>query len=133
MQKLKFGILVCAIVSAMACSKDEDNTCTAPPVAENIIGTWNVSVTSGLAESGMATFKNDGTFTTTPADLFISTSSATSITYKIIETEVNNVKVTMIELSAPRNSGTAFSRDVVKTNECNKIEFEAFGSVSLTR
>ncbi len=135
MQKLKLGILVFGMVVAMGCSKDDDNNThcvTAPPPVENIIGSWTVHFNDdGTLSMGSAAFKNDGTFTTTPADLLVGSSSTTTVkTYKVMDNQIE-----LIAVDSSIGSKEELSYPITE-NTCTKMVIHAsiFNStITMTR
>ncbi len=114
--KFRIGLilLIPVLLLVSSCRKDD---CEAPPVGDNVVGTWKVD-----SESGTVVFQADGTLID-PNDL-------------LIDGEVNGMvldqKTWMIVpgdyllLSAQNQSTSLESEFYIARNDCNHISLEMF-------
>ena len=113
---LRFGLylLVPVLMLVTSCQKDD---CDAPPVGQNIVGTWKVD-----NQSGSVVFQADGTLLD-PNDL-------------LIDGEVNGMVLDnkswmlvpgdYLLLSADNGSTSLESEFYISRNDCNRITMEVF-------
>lgn len=108
--------------------KNEDDSCVAPGLSQNIIGSWTIKNSAfGFSDTGSATFNSDGSIVSNPDGFLISG-------------EVNGVKLTKqsytikdstITLKASSDAGGQFvtSSMDMKSNSCNEIKFDVLGGL----
>lgn len=116
LMKLRFVLIVLLplLVLITSCQKDD---CEAPPVGENIVGTWQVD-----GQSGTVVFQADGTLLD-PNDL-------------LIDGEVNGMVLDekswmlvpgdYLLLRAENGSTSLESEFYIAGNDCNRISLEVF-------
>lgn len=114
---------------ATSCQKNDDVSCTAPALQQNIVGTWKADYepTATAFE-----FKSDGTLDD-PDDAIlggeVNGDKFTVKTYQAIGEDSLYVKA-----ASPTTTNFVETTLPVKENECNKITFEFFGiDGSITR
>lgn len=120
----KIALLALSICLIYSCSSDDDSSCTAPGVAENIIGMWKITGGAGTIE-----FKTDGTYTDPEGDLVdIDGEDLANKTYTATN---DTLSVTAADTSGFTFISAAFP---ITKNECNKISIEIFAiEVDLSR
>ncbi|MCF8237766.1 MAG: hypothetical protein K9I85_06395 [Saprospiraceae bacterium] len=108
-------ILLMPVLLLMASCKKDD--CEAPPVGENIVGTWKVD-----SQSGTVVFQEDGTLLD-PNDLLISGEVNGMVldekTWMLIPGDY-------LLLTASNQSSSLESEFYIARNDCNRISLEVF-------
>ncbi|HBH07621.1 MAG TPA: hypothetical protein DDX92_13560 [Flavobacteriales bacterium] len=111
----RFLLILTLAFVAFSCSKDDENTsCTAPAVEENIIGTWTNNFVTGDVE-----FKTDGTYTDDNEVFFgyeLNGVVYDDRRYNIVEDTLN------LSLFAPSGTDSAVVFYLITDNKCNNIE-----------
>ena len=106
-----------------ACSSDDDSGCTAPDVAENIIGKWKATGGSGTIE-----FKTDSTYTDPQGDLL--DIDGVDLVNKTYSATNDSLHLTAADSAGFQSISTTFAID---KNECNRISLEFIAPFELTR
>ncbi len=112
----RFGLilLIPVLLLATSCRKDD---CEAPPIGENIVGTWKVD-----GQSGSVVFQEDGTLLD-PNDLLIDGEVDGMI---LDEKSWMIIPGDYLLLSATNQSTLLESEFFIARNDCNRISLELF-------
>ena len=123
MKKLLYGtvylLTICVFIN---CSKDEDTSCTAPSITENIVGTWSVTNIQNEGNEGTVTFNADGMGAATPADsAFAPLSETTSDPSEGFNWSYDTASERlMVQYLFPNNGSWTF-RYRVDSNDCEEV------------
>ncbi len=121
---IRFGLLLLipALLLVTSCQKD---TCDAPPVGQNIVGTWKVD-----SQSGSVVFQADGTLLD-PNDLLIDGSVNGMV---LDQKSWMLIPGDYLLLRAENGSTSLESEFYISRNDCNRISLEVpFVTVDLRR
>jgi len=123
-------LLLVGLIGLSSCSKSsDDNSCIAPALSENIIGSW----TTDYDPDSRAEFKTDGTLID-PNDIIFA-GNINGLVLDLKTYSVTNQTVSIMATSSIDNSiGSLGAEFVISSNECAEIKFPVLGiTVTLTR
>lgn len=114
---LKFSAFL-LLLTIFACKKD----CTAPPIDQNIVGTWSANVSfGGVSKSGDVIFRSDHTGTS-PGEIF--QGSFNNNTYEDFTWEIEGDTTLFFHYGTGQSSfGYGYK---IKENNCDKIKVNYF-------
>ena len=112
MKNLFLGFLAFFVVTLVSCTQ-EDETCVAPAVATNIIGTWEVSVSGGNV-----TFNTDNTFLDPSGALLSGNINGVELTEKTYSVTADSL---YLRAGSPLSSENVSVTVPVTKNECDVI------------
>lgn len=112
--RLGLILLIPAVLLVSSCRKDD---CEAPPVGENIVGTWKIE-----GQSGSVVFLEDGTLLD-PNDLLISGEVNGMV---LDEKSWMIIPGDYLSLTAANQSSSLGSEFYIARNDCNRISLEVF-------
>lgn len=113
-----FALFAFSIIAFASCTKDDD-TCTPPALAENIVGEWVVALTNEEVE-----FKADGTLVD-PSDALIG-GTIGSVVLDAKTYEVANDSL-YLEASSTVNTGSIEVALPVSNHQCDQFSVSVFG------
>lgn len=118
-------ITLIAVTMGTACEKDKE--CVAPPLSQNIIGTWNATLQSAEKDVQEVIFENDKTFKESNGLLF------GTYYQSEIKWEAKNDSIVLIGKFT--NNSTAKYEMSVVSNSCNQIvlNMEGLDQLKLTK
>lgn len=115
------SFMVFFLLIGASCKKD---SCTAPDVTQNIIGTWKAKNTENLIE-----FKTDGTYIDDNEYLLGFTSGGVNYSDRSYTISGDSLHVTVSE---PNGSGYASKAYLIEANKCEEIILSTNLIVSIT-
>jgi len=119
MKFLKQGLVVLiAALFMVACTKEED-TCTAPSIEQNIVGSW--MVTGGVAT---VEFQADGTLVDPSDDILGAVINGDTLSVKTYSI-ANDTLYTVA--ASPTTTNTIDAKFPINNNECDKITLSIIG------
>jgi hypothetical protein len=118
-------VTLLAITMGTACDRDKE--CVAPPLSQNIVGTWNAALQSSEKDIQEVTFMNDKSFKESNGLLF-GTFFKPEVTW-----EVKNDS--LILKGTFTNKSTATYEMSARTNSCDQIilDIEGLDQLKLTK
>lgn len=123
---VKWNVVTLLVVTmSTACEKDKE--CVAPPLSQNIIGTWNAALQSSEKDIQEVTFMNDKSFKESNGLLFG--------TYYKSEVTWEAKNDSLILKGKFTNKSTATYEMSVITNSCDQIvlDMEGLDQLKLTK
>ena len=118
MKNVFLGFLALLVVTLVSCTQ-EDETCIAPAIATNIIGTWDVSISGGSV-----TFNTDSTFVDPSGALLSGEINGVELTEKTYSVTNDSL---YLRAGSPLSSDNVSMTVPVTKNECDVITITAIG------
>lgn len=119
---LSYSLIVLLSLTIFSSCKKDDDSCTAPSLSENIIGTWSPEWATTTVE-----FNTDGTLDD-PGDALIG-AEVNGVVYSDKTYNVVSDEELYVRAADPNNSTLAVEATVdVTVNECDKITISLLGA-----